>query len=318
MVSGDGHEYERKTPHCLASHRGGIQFCIPPLFGNYGLCDRQGRRAKPRFFAKLCDVCSKIFRRALLAVIQLAQPPGALDFTKVLSGTHHLELERRFTMGLLERVSTLIRANINDMVDRAEDPEKMIKQVILDMENQYLQVKTQVAVSIADQHMLEKKWRENEDSGKDWMRKAETAVDKSQDDLARAALDRFQTSQRLAQSYREQVDDQRLQVETLKGALVKLEQKLDEAKSKRDLLLARHRRGIALGKATRAQTAMGDNSKSAAFDRLKDRVHHTEAVATAEVELLTDDVGEKLTRLDRDAEVDRLLADLKARRGLLA
>src|SRR5437762_12856790 len=89
-------------------------------------------------------------------------------------------------MGLLERVSTLIRANINDMVDRAEDPEKMIKQVILDMENQYLQVKTQVAVSIADQHMLEKKWRENEDSGKDWMRKAETAVDKGQEDLARA------------------------------------------------------------------------------------------------------------------------------------
>jgi phage shock protein A len=227
-----------------------------------------------------------------------------------------LELERRFAMGLLERVSTLIRANINDMVDRAEDPEKMIKQVILDMENQYLQVKTQVAVSIADQHMLEKKWRENEDSGKDWMRKAETAVDKSQDDLARAALDRFQTSQMLAQSYREQVDDQKLQVDTLKGALVKLEQKLDEAKSKRDLLLARHRRGIALGKAAHAQTVLGDNSKSAAFDRLKDRVNRTEAVATAEVELLTDDVGEKLTRLDRDAEVDRLLADLKARRGL--
>src|SRR5438552_5096768 len=171
----------------------------------------------------------------------------------VSGGFDHLEFERRFIMGLLERVSTLIRANINDMVDRAEDPEKMIKQVILDMENQYLQVKTQVAVSIADQHMLEKKWRENEDFGKDWMRKAETAVDKSQDDLARAALDRFQTSQRLAQSYREQVDDQKAQVETLKGALVKLEQKLDEAKSKRDLLLARHRRGIALGKAARSE-----------------------------------------------------------------
>ena len=72
-------------------------------------------------------------------------------------------------MGLLERVGTLIRANLNDMIDRAEDPEKMIKQVIMDMENQYLQVKTQVAVSIADQHLLEKKLRENEDSGKDWM-----------------------------------------------------------------------------------------------------------------------------------------------------
>jgi phage shock protein A len=219
-------------------------------------------------------------------------------------------------MGLLERVSTLIRANINDMVDRAEDPEKMIKQVILDMENQYLQVKTQVAVSIADQHMLEKKLRENEDTAKDWMRKAETAVDKGQDDLARAALDRYQTSQRLTQSYREQVDDQKVQVETLKGALMKLEQKLEEAKSKRDLLLARQRRSVALGKAAHAQTVLGDNSKSATFERLKDRVHHTEAVATAEVELLSDDVGEKLTRLDRDAEVDRLLAEVKARRGL--
>jgi phage shock protein A len=202
------------------------------------------------------------------------------------------------------------------MIDRAEDPEKMIKQVMMDMENQYLQVKTQVAVSIADQHMLEKKLRENEDSGKDWMRKAEIAVDKTQDDLARSALDRFHTSQRLALSYREQVDDQKLQVEALKTALQKLEQKLDEAKSKRDLLLARHRRSVALGKAARAQTAMGDNSKSATFDRLKDRVHLTESVASAEVELLTDDTGDKLIRLDRDNEVDRLLADLKSRRGL--
>jgi phage shock protein A len=225
-------------------------------------------------------------------------------------------LERRNTMGLLERVGTLIRANLNDIIDRAEEPEKMIKQIILDMENQYLQVKTQVAVSIADQHLLEKKQKENEDNGSDWMRKAERAVDKGEDDLARAALDRFQTAQRLAQSYKEQVDDQKAQVETLKGALMKLEQKLDEAKSKRDLLLARHRRSIALGKAARAQTAMGDNSKSASFDRMKDRVNHAEAVATAEVELLADDTGERLSRIDRDTEVDRLLSDLKLRRGL--
>jgi len=214
----------------------------------------------------------------------------------------------------LERVGTLIRPNLYDMIDRAEDPEKMIKQVILDMENQYLQVKTQVAVSIADQHMLEKKLKENEDTGKDWMRKAEIAVDKGQDDLARAALDRFQTAQRLSQSFEEQVNDQKAQVETLKNSLVKLEQKLDEAKSKREVLLARHRRSIALDKAAKAQVAIGDNSQSASFDRLKDRVHRTEATASAEVQLLNDDVAEKLNRLDRDAEVERLLADLKTRR----
>jgi phage shock protein A len=220
-------------------------------------------------------------------------------------------------MGLLERVSTLIRANLNDMIDRAEDPEKLIKQVILDMDNQYLQVKTQVAVSIADQHMLEKKLRENEDAGRDWMRKAELAVEKQQDDLARAALDRFQTSQKLALSYREQVDDQKLQVETLKNALIKLEQKLDEAKAKRDLFLARHRRGVALGKAARAQSAIGDNSRSAAFDRLQDRVNHTEAIASAEVELFNENAGDRLARLDRDSEIERLLTELKSKHGLL-
>lgn len=220
-------------------------------------------------------------------------------------------------MGLLERVSTLIRANLNDVIDRAEDPEKMIKQVMLDMENQYLQVKTQVAVSIADQHMLEAKMRENDETGRDWMRKAEKAVGKGEDDLARAALDRYQTSLRLMESFREQVEDQKSQVESLKKALQQLEQKLQEAASKRDLLVARHRRSMAMGKAAAAQSALGDRSKAAAFDRLKDRVHHSEARASAEMELLGDDVGERLTRLDRDTEIERLLTDLKARKGLL-
>jgi phage shock protein A len=221
-------------------------------------------------------------------------------------------------MGLLERVSTLIRANLNDMIDRAEDPEKMIKQVIVDMENQYLQVKTQVAVSIADQHMLEKKFRDHQDTAKDWIRKAELAVDKNEDDLARAALERMQTAQRLSQSFQEQVTDQSAQVETLKGALVKLEQKLEEARSKRELLLARHRRSVAMGKAARAQSELGNSSRSNSFDRLKDRVHHNEAVASAEIEMVTDEMGERLVRLDRDTEVERLLAELKNRRQLTA
>ena len=91
-------------------------------------------------------------------------------------------------MALLERVTTLVRANLNDLVDKAEDPEKMIKQIILDMENQLLQVKTQVAISIADQHVLEKKQKENEDSVEQWNRRSEMAVDKGEDALARAVL----------------------------------------------------------------------------------------------------------------------------------
>ena len=122
-------------------------------------------------------------------------------------------------MALLERVSTLVRANLNDLIDKAEEPEKMIKQVILDMQNQLLQVKTQVAIAIADQHLLEKKKLENDDKVQEWMRKAELAVDKKQDDLARAALLRVESYREMSAGFTQQVEDQKAQVENLKSAL---------------------------------------------------------------------------------------------------
>jgi len=132
-------------------------------------------------------------------------------------------------MALLERVSTLIRANLNELIDKAEHPEIMIKQVILDMENQLLQVKTQVAIAMADQHLLERKQKENEDKIADWGRKAEMAVGKKQDDLARAAIERSLHYKQMSENFRQQVADQAAQVETLKNALNKLTQKLEEA-----------------------------------------------------------------------------------------
>src|ERR1700678_1669199 len=101
-------------------------------------------------------------------------------------------------MALLERVGTLLRANLNDLIDRAEDPEKMVKQVILDMENQLMQVKTQVAITIADLHLLERKATENLQKRDDWMRKAQLAVSKQQDDLARIAIERALESKKIA------------------------------------------------------------------------------------------------------------------------
>src|ERR1039458_1737953 len=126
-------------------------------------------------------------------------------------------------MALLERVTTLVRANLNDLVDKAENPEKMIKQIILDMENQLLQVKTQVAISIADEHLLEKKQKENEEKVAEWMRKAELAVDKKEDDLARASLLRVESYRELSENFTQQVSDQKAQVENLKSALRQLE-----------------------------------------------------------------------------------------------
>jgi phage shock protein A len=219
-------------------------------------------------------------------------------------------------MALLERVATLVRANLNDLIDKAEDPEKLIKQVILDMQNQLLQVKTQVAISIADQHLLLKKKRENEDAAEEWVRKAELAVEKKQDDLARAALERSMTSKNVAASFAEQVADQTAQVENLKTALRKLELKLTEAQNKSDVLIAQHRRARALTRASDAQIGMGDGSKAAAFDRVKDKVRHAEAVSQARSSIATDDIDERLAALGKEDEIDKLLAEIKNRKGL--
>jgi phage shock protein A len=218
-------------------------------------------------------------------------------------------------MALMERVTTLVRANLNDLIDKAEDPEKMIKQVILDMQNQLLQVKTQVAIAIADQHLLAKKQKEGEEKTAEWRRKAELAVDKREDDLARAALERSLSYQTLAGNFKQQVEDQGVQVENLKSALRKLDQKLAEAQAKSDLLIAQHRRARVLNRAADAQLAMREPSQEAALDRMKNRVQRTEAIGQAKAELTGDTIEDRLASLERADEVERLLTELKTQRG---
>jgi phage shock protein A len=220
-------------------------------------------------------------------------------------------------MSLMERVSTLVRANLNDLIDKAENPEKLLKQIVLDMENQLLQVKTQVAIAIADQHLLEKKQKENEDKIAEWNRKAELAVNKNQDDLARAAIERSLQYKQLASSFAQQVADQKLQVETLKNGLNKLQQKLEEARSKTEVLLAQHRRARTLVKAADAHGHSGNGGTEANFDRMQRKVMHTEAIGQAKTELMAEegDLEGRLARLEKEDEINRILQELKAKKG---
>ncbi len=222
-------------------------------------------------------------------------------------------------MALLDRVTTLVRANLNDLVDKAEDPEKMIKQVILDMQNQLMQVKTQVAIAIADQHLLEKKEKENADKHAEWMRRAEVAVAKRNDDeLARAALERAMSCQQMQESFRQQVADQKTQVEALKTALRKLQQKLDEAETKADLLVAQSRRSRVAARAGEAQANGADAAAHVTFDRMKHKVMKQQAVAEAHAELLGESLDDRFASLERQEQIDRPLSELKQRKGLSA
>ncbi|HTV66003.1 MAG TPA: PspA/IM30 family protein [Bryocella sp.] len=219
-------------------------------------------------------------------------------------------------MALLDRVATLVRANLNDLIDRAENPEKMLKQVILDMENQFMQVKTQVAIALADLHLLEKKKKDNADKHSEWMRKAELAVDKHDDELARAALERAMSFQQLADSFDQQIADQETQVESLKAALKKLELKLQEARGKADLLIAQHRRTRAVSRAAEAQlTPTGEHRT---LDRMQTKVAHEEAIGRAKHEVLGDDIDGRLSALEREQKIDSLLAEIKAKKRMLS
>ncbi len=221
-------------------------------------------------------------------------------------------------MALMERVSTLIRANLNDLIDKAEDPEKMLKQVILDMQNQLMQVKTQVAIALADQHLLAKKQKENEEREGEWVRKAELAVVKNHDELARSALERSISHRGMAANFKQQVADQAVQVENLKAALRKLEQKSVEAQAKCDLLVAQHRRARAMNRAGDARMAIGDGSRDVTIERLKDKVAASEALSQAKAELSADPVEDKFASLERQDEVERLLTGIKQRKALPA
>jgi phage shock protein A len=205
-------------------------------------------------------------------------------------------------MALLERVTTLIRANLNDLMDKAEDPAKVIKQVILDMENQLIQVKTQVAVALTDQHVLEKKRKEIERKAAEWMQKAEMAVDKGKDDLARAALERAMAHQKMGASLKEQEADQLAQAEIMKSSLKRLGEKLAEAHAKRDLLIAQRRRTRLVDSVDDAQVLAGESSLH------PDSTRHTEA------ELVRDDVEDKFALMEKEDQINKLLSELKARR----
>jgi len=221
-------------------------------------------------------------------------------------------------MALLERVSTLLRANLNDLIEKAENPERLLKQLVLDMENQLMQVKTQVAIAIADEHLLERKRKEHEQETAEWKRKAELAVQKGHDDMARGALERALSVERLTKGFAQQAEDQKLEADTLRQTLRKLEQKLSETRAQCEILMAEHRRANVVGRATQARQVVG-NTQDAALGRMKSRVrqHAAENAAAGEI-LAPETLEDQFQHLEEHEQVELLLGQLKERAALAA
>lgn len=218
-------------------------------------------------------------------------------------------------MRLLERVSMLVRANLNDLVDRAEDPEKMVKQVLLDLHNQYIQVKTQLAVAITEQHLTEAKAQEMDGRAGEWMRKAELAVSRGEDGLAKAALERHNTYRQTSQLFAEQAQEHVKQVDLLRDTLGQLETKYREAEAKKELLVTQHR--VARSRARAGQTAFEvvNGGPLMTMGRMESKVREESARGAAYFEVAHDDLDATFARMEREERLDRQLAELKERAG---
>jgi phage shock protein A len=219
-------------------------------------------------------------------------------------------------MALFDRIARLFKSNVNDIIDKAEDPEKMVKQIVEELNQDLLQVKTQVASAIATEKQLYTKYQQFQNDADKWAQKAELAVDKGADDLAREALQRKVNAQQAADGFRVQWEDQKKSVAVLKDNLGKLESKIAEYATKKDLLIARHRRADAEKRIQQTMSRTGTNSALGAFERMEAKVLDNESQAAAYGELNTDSLESRFDALGTgSAAVDDELAQLKARKA---
>jgi phage shock protein A len=217
-------------------------------------------------------------------------------------------------MNLLERVLTLVRANLNTMVEKADDPEKVLKQLQLDMRNQLVQVKTQVATAIAESHKLQSRSHAKQAEADAWMHKVEQAIQQNNDDAARTALTRYNELLKLVQRYQQQQKEQEHIIATMRDALRKLEAKLSEVETTIDLLVARKRNALLQQRVfdTLSKTATQKDKERAS--RAQDAVLEAEARARALADLHKRDLDSQLDDISSEQAIEQQLHELKAKK----
>lgn len=214
-------------------------------------------------------------------------------------------------MGIFKRISDVFRSNVNDMIDKAEDPQKMLDQMVREMQQSYRDAKVQVAKAIADEKKLYVQYDKNSKEAAVWEKKAIMAVNQGRDDLAKEALKRKKSFEELAVGFESQWTEQKKVSEQLKSNLRALEGKIDEAQRKKNLLIARAKRAEAQKTINNAMSKMADNGAFATFERMEDKVMNIEAQATANLELETDSMEDEFKALEAGSGVDDELAALK-------
>lgn len=215
-------------------------------------------------------------------------------------------------MGLFDRLSRVVRANLNDMVSKAEDPEKILEQAIVDMQEDLIQLRQAVARAIATQKRTEQQYNKNQSEANNWQNRAQLALGKGDENLAREALVRKKAVAETAATLKQQLDQQTAQVDTLKRNLIALESKISEAKTKKDMLKSRAAAAKANEQLQSTIGRLGTSSAMGAFERMEEKVLEMEARSQASYELAGNDLEQQFKVLEGGSDVDDELAAMKA------
>jgi phage shock protein A len=227
-------------------------------------------------------------------------------------------------MGIFDRVSQLFKSNINDLISRAEDPEKMLTQILVDMRGQLVKAKQQVASAIADEKRLRDQTDSEYKQAQDWEQKAMLAIQSGRDDLAKQALLRHSEHQSHGTQLEQTWEQHKLETDKLKNQLRDLNDKIEEAKRKKNLLVARQRRAQAQQRIAETMSSLSEKSAFEAFARMEERIETNERQIKASAEIEDEFTGDTLQRdfkaLERGAgalSVDAQLLAMKQKMGIL-
>jgi phage shock protein A len=216
-------------------------------------------------------------------------------------------------MPIFEKISRILKSNINDLLDRVEDPEKVLNQLLEDMRHEFKEAKVQVVAAIRDGNRLEAQYKENLESAENWEKRAILFIENGDDVRAKEALRRKKSASELAENYREQLEAQRESITVLKDGLSTLQAKIEEAEHKRALLIARQKRAEAERNVQQTVAGLAESSATDALHRIQDRVAETEAHAEAYRELQNLDTDDSVFERNPNDDIEDELAKLKAK-----
>jgi phage shock protein A len=215
-------------------------------------------------------------------------------------------------MALFDRISRVVRANVNDLVSKAEDPEKVLEQAIIDMQEDLVQLRQAVAKAIASQKQTEQQYNQNQSQANTWQQRAQLALQKGDENLAREALQRKKGYAETAAMLKQQLDQQTGQTDTLRRNLVALEGKISEAKTKKNMLKARVQAAKANEQLQSSISSMSTSSAMSAFERMEEKVLEMEARSQASMELGGSGLEQQFAALEAGSGVEDELMAMKA------